>query len=165
MSDITEEQARTRADRLSAGRSLFQVGDGGSLPTSALQLFVHRIDTEDALRLNAAWHSRLPRMLPQKEWLEMKRFAIGPDAPKNTASRMLAVMTRTPRLIRAASTKLQDGNQREERAMKHTPLPWETKGGNIVRPREGGRLSHRQESHKPILGSWIKGSDMVCEST
>jgi hypothetical protein len=30
--------------------------------------------------------------LPQHEWLELRRFAIAPDAPKNTASRMLRVM-------------------------------------------------------------------------
>jgi hypothetical protein len=104
-----------------------QAGEGGSIPTSALQFRVERIDTELALSFNANWHSRFPqlgrgavkipylsygavyrnqihavaiwsnpvaRMLPQQSWLELRRMAIGPDAPKNTASRMLAIMVR-----------------------------------------------------------------------
>jgi len=30
--------------------------------------------------------------LPQHKYLELRRFAIAPDAPKNTASRVLAIM-------------------------------------------------------------------------
>jgi hypothetical protein len=110
---------------------LFQAGQGGSIPTSALQLEIVEISRYLARDLNAQWHSRLPvydtgfclnstvsfgaqfegviyavaiwtnpvaAALPQHEWLELRRMAIAPDAPKNTGSRMLSVMAR---LIRA----------------------------------------------------------------
>ena len=117
---------RAEGDRVA--HPLFQVEGGGSQPTSALQLWVHRVAYEKARDLNAKWHSRLPRIgdpanvmqrtpcyaatfgdviyavaiwshpvsraLPQTEWLELRRLAVAPDAPKNTASRMLAVMAR-----------------------------------------------------------------------
>jgi hypothetical protein len=107
---------------------LFQVGGGGSTPTSALQLTLDTMDFRDAKKLNALWHSRLPefgtgcienqpflcfgaefdgrwwavaiwsnpvaRLLPQRRWLELRRLAIAPDAPRNTASRMLGIMAR-----------------------------------------------------------------------
>jgi hypothetical protein len=114
----------TRADDVRAAYPLFHAGGGGSTPTSALQLFFYATDRETFARCNMAWHSRLPkigcsqgrvfyaaehdggilavamwsnpvaRLLPQNEWLELRRFAIASDAPKNTASRMLAWMTR-----------------------------------------------------------------------
>jgi hypothetical protein len=107
-----------------------QTGEGGSIPTSALQLWVERIDTEYALTCNTLWHSRLPdlgrgavripypsfgavyggrlyavaiwsnpvaRLLPQREWLELRRLALAPDAPKFTASWMLGAMVRLVR--------------------------------------------------------------------
>jgi hypothetical protein len=42
----------------------------------------------------AVWSSPVARLLPQDSWLELRRFAIAPDAPRNTASRMLAWMAR-----------------------------------------------------------------------
>jgi hypothetical protein len=94
----------------------------------------------DAVDLNRAWHSRLPRfgtgcikrqpylcygaefagrwyavaiwsnpvarLLPQWEWLELRRLAVGPDAPRNTASRMLGVMARLIRKARPAVVRL-----------------------------------------------------------
>jgi hypothetical protein len=42
----------------------------------------------------AIWSHPVSRSLPQKTWLELRRLAVAPDAPKNTASRVLAVMTR-----------------------------------------------------------------------
>jgi hypothetical protein len=41
----------------------------------------------------AIWTNPVAAALPQKEWLELRRMAISNDAPKNTASRMLAIMT------------------------------------------------------------------------
>ena len=41
----------------------------------------------------AIWSHPLARALPQKTWLELRRLAISPDSPKNTASRMVAIMT------------------------------------------------------------------------
>jgi hypothetical protein len=40
----------------------------------------------------AVWTHPIARNLPQETWLELRRLAIAPDAPRNTASRMLAVM-------------------------------------------------------------------------
>ncbi len=116
-----------RAESIRVMCPLFQAGEGGSTPTSALQLRLFPIDYEWAKQLNRLWHSRLPkltspacrasygaefggviyavavwcrplaRLLPQYEWLELQRLAIAPDAPKNTASRLLAIMARLVR--------------------------------------------------------------------
>lgn len=117
-----------RAEGVRLAHPLFQAGGGGETPTSALQLWVHRIEYVKARELNALWHSRLPRIgdpanvmrqtpcfagtcdgviyvvaiwshpvsrsLPQKTWLELRRMAVGPGAPRNTPSRFLAVMAR-----------------------------------------------------------------------
>ena len=40
----------------------------------------------------AIWGHPNARLLPQKTWLELRRMAIAPEAPKNTASRMLKIM-------------------------------------------------------------------------
>jgi hypothetical protein len=42
----------------------------------------------------AAWSNPVARLLPQRSWLELRRFAIAPDAPRYTASRMLGWMRR-----------------------------------------------------------------------
>lgn len=42
----------------------------------------------------AIWSNPVARNLPQKTWLELRRFALSPDCPKNTASWMLGVMAR-----------------------------------------------------------------------
>lgn len=123
-----------RAESVRVAYPLFQVGGGGSSPTSALQMMLDTMEFRDAKKLNAMWHSRLPRFgtgvvgdnmpflcygaefdglwwavaiwsnpvcrwHPQRRWLELRRLAIHPDAPKNTASRILGVMAR---LIRTA---------------------------------------------------------------
>lgn len=112
-----------------AAHPLFQVEGGGSTPTSPLQLAWYRISPETASRLNALWHSVLPRITLRaichnKYWqcygaeyggmwyavaiwtspvaanrmhdgwlaLELRRFAIAPEAPPHTASRGLKVM-------------------------------------------------------------------------
>ena len=110
--------------------SLFNQGrEGGSIPTSPLQLRLTEIEVKLACELNRLWHSRLP-ILPWSNvvrntyavcfgasfedrffavgiWsspvssnidrltvIELRRFAIAPDAPKNTASRLLSIMLR-----------------------------------------------------------------------
>lgn len=103
---------------------LFQAEFGGAIPTSALQLLFSACNEEKFKVLNEKWHSRLPRignshfrvcylaeagnviyavaawsnpvarLLPQREWLELRRFAIAEDAPRFTASRMLGWMRR-----------------------------------------------------------------------
>jgi hypothetical protein len=112
------------ADGVRVARPLFQEEGSGSTPTSALQLWFVQIDLDLAKDLNRLWHSRLPkcgkpacraayaaefgglfyavaiwtnplaRKLPQYTWHELNRMAIAPDAPRNTASRMLAWMAR-----------------------------------------------------------------------
>jgi hypothetical protein len=54
----------------------------------------------------AIWSNPVARNLPQLEWLELRRFAIAPDAPKNTASRMLSIMCRLIRKARPEVTRL-----------------------------------------------------------
>jgi len=114
-----------RADDVRVAYPLFQTGNGGAIPTSALQLRFYRCDWKLYQDLVKKWHSRLPlilnaqthivcyiaeyeglyyatagwsipcaRMLPSDNWIELRRFAIAPEAPKNTASRMLSWMTK-----------------------------------------------------------------------
>src|SRR5882672_12442911 len=112
------------ADSTRLVHSLFQEKDDGLRPISALQLIFRRCDHVTFEVLNRQWHSRLPlignskgrayyaaefagvryavamwsnpvaRLLPQQTWLELRRFAVAPDAPKFTASRMLGWMVR-----------------------------------------------------------------------
>ena len=111
------------AEGVRVAHPLFQEEGGGSTPTSALQLRLIKVPHALARQLNRLWHSRLPRtgpgsrvcyaadfegiyyavaiwgrplarLLEQWEWLELYRLAIAPDAPRNTASRMLGVMAR-----------------------------------------------------------------------
>lgn len=107
-----------------AAYPLFQTEGGGAIPTSALQLTVERCPKHTAVELNAQWHSRLPeignwqgcmafsaefdgmiyavalwslpvaRLFNGRNYLELRRMAVCSSAPKNTASRFLAVMTR-----------------------------------------------------------------------
>lgn len=104
---------------------LFPGEDGGSTPTSALQLNIVRVTPDTARDLNLEWHSRMPeigcwsmcqpcfaaeyqgryyaaamwsypiaanRIRDGENCLELRRLAIAPDAPRNTASRMLRIM-------------------------------------------------------------------------
>lgn len=120
---------RTRfcADEVMVNLPLFHSGNGGSIPTSALQFHFEAIHRDTFMPLNEAWHSRLPdcksafdgfcfgalfdqeywavawwsrpvaRALNGKAWLELRRMAIRDGAPKNTASRMLGWMARNIR--------------------------------------------------------------------
>ncbi len=113
-----------RAEGVRVAQPLFQEAGDGSTPISALQLRCYVIDHGLAKQLNRLWHSRLPaltspqcriaygaeyenlyyavavwcrpiaRLLPQTTWLELQRLAIAPDAPRNTASRLLGWMAR-----------------------------------------------------------------------
>lgn len=96
----------TRADSIRVVHPLFnQAEGGGAIPTSALSLHLDRIDIKTARTLNRAaiWTHPIARNLPQDTWLELRRLAIAPDAPKNTASRLLAVMAK---LIRASRPEI-----------------------------------------------------------
>ncbi len=54
----------------------------------------------------AIWSNPVARLLPQQTWLELRRLAIAPDAPRNTASRMLAIMAKLIRDLRPKVVKL-----------------------------------------------------------
>lgn len=129
-----------RGESIRVMHPLFQEGQGGSIPTSPLEMRVELIPFENAKALNRVWHSKLPRFgtgfienqpfisfaaifagrafavaiwsnpaarnLPQIEWLELRRLAISPDAPRNTASWMLAVMVRLIKRLRPLVTTL-----------------------------------------------------------
>ena len=119
-----------RADDVRVAYPLFQTGDGGSTPTSALRasdLQFQECAKDHAVRLVRLWHSRLPhcqsgpwqfafsatcggktyavalwhnpsaRCLPS-HWLELRRLAAAPDAPRNTCSRFMGWMIRWFRL-------------------------------------------------------------------
>lgn len=57
MNEITE-----CADNTTVVYPLFQAECGGSIPTSALQLWVSKIDLDRLMEINRKWHSRLPRL-------------------------------------------------------------------------------------------------------
>lgn len=40
----------------------------------------------------AIWSNPVARLLPQATWLELRRLASAPDAPKNTCTRMIRIM-------------------------------------------------------------------------
>lgn len=120
-----ESGMATRAESIRVMHPLFnQAGQGGSIPTSALDLWFCKIDRGLADDLCRLWHSTLPDTggggqrvcygathgslyyaaaiwtnpsspkLPQLEWIQLSRFAIADDSVKNHASRMLAWMRR-----------------------------------------------------------------------
>jgi len=115
---------------------LFPTEGGGSTPTSPLQFHFGRISAELAATLNSEWHSVLPyipifhieiafaaifsnvfyavamfgrpvaRTICDSGILELRRMAIAPDAPKNTASRMIAWMVKEVAKMRPDIRKL-----------------------------------------------------------
>ncbi len=132
-------------DGVVATQEAFQFPEGGSIPTSPLQLSFEVIRAQTACILNSQWHSRFPqidwsnvvrnrryvcygarfegqyyavalwsspiaanRLKDGQFLLELRRMAIKDQAPKNTASRMLAWMRkdikkRFPEIIRLIS--------------------------------------------------------------
>jgi len=133
---------------------------------------VARCHPAEAVALNAQWHSRLPhaqkgpwratfiaknanelpmavglwhntsaRGLP-KDWLELRRYAISPDAPKNTATWALARMQKLiasdfPEIVRLISYQDLDAHQGTiYRAANWTPA-------YFSRPRNRDRSTHR----------------------
>lgn len=148
---------------------LFQAEYGGSRPTSALHLRFGVFGEERFKSLNEFWHSRLPRignshfrvcyaaecgnlfyavaawsnpvarLLPQQTWLELRRFAISPDAPKFTASRMLGWMKRD----------IQKRFPEVERLISYQDMSVHT--GTIYKASGW----HQAEDYKPRARGWI----------
>lgn len=140
-----------RAGDVTVAYPLIQEEGRGSIPTSALDLYLEEIPMRLAQELNTKWHSMLPRTdlgnllcgnmslaygaifggkwyavaiwsqpiirsLCDGQTIELRRLAISGDAPKNTASRMLAVMRRLikkkfPEITRAISYLAVDVHQ------------------------------------------------------
>ena len=115
-------------DSITVMSTISNSGDGGSIPTSPLQMRLDDINFILAKSLNKAWHSRFPeigagftdkvkymcfgakyeikfygiaiwsrpvaRNIPVDSWLELRRLAISPNAPKYTASWMISLMVK-----------------------------------------------------------------------
>lgn len=87
----------------------------------------------------AIWSNPVARNLPQDTWLELRRLAIAPDAPKNTASRMLGVMARlirkekpqVERLVSYHDTEVHTGGIYRAAGWTATTV---NKDGNWTRP-------------------------------
>lgn len=85
----------------------------------------------------AIWTNPVARMLPQDTWLELRRLAIAPDAPRNTASRMLRVMALLIRRDLSAIVKLVSYQDTEV----HTGAIYRAAGWVKSRLSEGGEWS------------------------
>ena len=109
-------------DSVRVAQPLFPVEGQGSIPMSPLQFEIVQIETKLAKQLNKLWHSRLPliysfdskicygleyknilfavsvwshpvsRYFSVDTHMELRRMAISPEAPKNTASRFIKLM-------------------------------------------------------------------------
>jgi hypothetical protein len=164
-----------RGDSTRVVYPLFQTDDGGSTPTSPLQLHVGRVSLSLAIELNALWHSRLPkidaigidecfgaeygntwyavalwskpvaRMLDQKATLELRRLAIAPDAPSNTGSRLLAVMTR---LLRRSHPQIATFISYQDTEV-HQGTIYRAAGWNPVVARRSGEWDTPSRKRKP----------------
>ena len=115
----------------------------------------------------AVWSNPVARNLPQDTWLELRRLAIAPDAPRNTASRMLRVMVLLVRRMRPEVTRVISYQDIEfhtgaiYRAAGWTPTKV-NRDGNWNRP---GRSRPKSQSESPKQ-RWEKvlherGSDSV----
>lgn len=83
----------------------------------------------------AIWSYPIARLLPQDgSWLELRRLAVAPDAPRNTASRMLAVMAR---LIARAEPSVRRLVSYQDTAV-HTGAIYRAAGWTPGRVSEGG---------------------------
>jgi hypothetical protein len=83
----------------------------------------------------AIWTNPVARLLNDQPLLELRRLAISDDAPKNTASRMLAVMTRMARKRYPAVERLISYQDCDV----HTGTIYAAAGWNAVAERTGGQ--------------------------
>lgn len=176
------------AESIRVMRPLFQAEESGSIPTSALQLWFTPISHQTFKALNRVWHSRLPligssagrayygaefqgrlyavamwsnpiaRLLPQTTWLELRRFAIASDAPRNTASRMLGWMVRElrrrfPEVVRLISYQDSDAHTgtiyrasgwTQATNYKSRSRGWTGEGWNTKND-QGAQIKHRHQ--------------------
>jgi len=106
----------------------------------------------------AIWSNPVARNLPQYAYLELRRFAIAPDAPKNAASRMLAIMAKwikgnMPRvnvLVSYQDTEIHHGTIYKAAGWIKTGIH---KGGSWNRPNsknQNGTARTRPDSNKAV---------------
>jgi hypothetical protein len=168
---------RTSGDSTRVVHPLFQEADGGSTPTSPLQLSIGRITMDKAKELNRLWHSRVPdftspperclafgaeyagtffaaaiwspplaRMLNHTGRYELRRLAIAPDAPPNSASRMLRVMRL---LLRRLVPGLKTLISYQDTAV-HAGTIYKAAGWSAVARSEGGEWSRPSRTQRPV---------------
>lgn len=148
-------------------RPLFQEEGDGAIPISPLQLIIVLCPIRKAIQLNRAWHSRLPeiknwqscfaytaeyaghyyavalwgppiaRLFNGKNYLELRRMAIAPGAPKNTASRMLSIMTKLLRKSHPSIVKFVSYQDTDV----HQGTIYKASGWQIGGTRKGGTLA------------------------
>ena len=107
------------------------------------------------------WSNPAARKLPQQTWLELRRMAIAPDAPRFTASRMLRVMRLLlhrdrPEVVRVCSYQSKTVHSGTiYRADGWRPVS-ECKGDTWNRPKrarlESQQIDYRVRWERPIVG-------------
>lgn len=170
------------ADDVRVAYPLFQAERSGSIPTSALQLFIGEIDRDLFRRLNRLWHSRLPecgnlhsgvcygaqfdgvyyavawwstpvaRLLNNLGIYELRRMAVADDAPKNTASRFLAVMVRLLRKSHPQYTRLISYQDTEV----HTGTIYKAAGWKMTHTTNGDEWTRPNRKRKPTQSNAAK---------
>jgi hypothetical protein len=93
---------------------------------------------------SAIWTSPIARAYNGKNYIELRRFAISPDAPKNTASRMLKVMrikvkAKYPEIVKLISYQDTDVHKGTIYKSSGWQIAGSTKGGSDswLRPNMG----------------------------
>ena len=94
----------------------------------------------DSYRAIAVWSLPIARLLPQDgSCLELRRFAIGPSTPKNSASRMLGWMARDIARRRPSVHRLVSYQDCEV----HAGTIYKATGWMPIRTRAGGDWNHK----------------------
>lgn len=166
---------KIRAGGVRVARPLIQEEGSGSIPTSALQLWFANARPRLCRELNRLWHSRFPDCdragvricytaefaglyyavaiwtnpsspkLPQLAWLMLKRWAIAPDAPKNTGSRMESWMVRdVRRRFPEVTTLVSYSDADTHDGAIYRACGW-TEGETTTRKTEGRKNWHNRE--------------------
>jgi hypothetical protein len=96
----------------------------------------------------AGWSNPVARALPQRTWLELRRFAVAPDAPRFTASRMLGFMVRWIRLRMSHIERLISYSDSDEHnGTIYKAVDWR----QHQLPASGGAWNNRQRWNRTAL--------------
>jgi hypothetical protein len=96
---------------------------------------------------SAIWSAPCARLLNGRNWLELRRLAIAPDAPANTASRMLRVMRLMIVKARPDVTRLISYQDTEV----HTGTIYKAAGWVVGNRSEGGEWSRPSRSRQRVV--------------